>query len=202
MQVVCLVVLRRCFHSRFSAQHLLMLSNQVSRVQYCVFADFCLRRPRNCPHNCPTVLRGTSYATMPSFSIVSSGSTLASYSSASQLFTQACRQTWPQSKAVRHPQSGPRWRHITVRLIRSQRAVEVPLTPQIPQSPPLLLGKSMSLRSSSVLFVLRRGLHSPGGPSLLAPGLFHHLHPLSRRTSIYYYYVTVAVPKEMALSTK
>ena len=196
MQVVCLVVSRRCFHSRFSAQHLLMLSNQVSTVQSCVFADFCLRQSRNCPHNCFTVLCGTSYARMPSFSIVSSGSTLASYFSASQLFNQACRETWPQSKAVQHPQSGPRWRHITVRLICSRQAVEVPLTPQIPQSPPLLLGKSMPLRRSSVLFVLRRGLHSP------VPGLFDHLHPISRRTSIYYYYVTVAVPKEMTLSTK
>ena len=100
------------------------------------------------------------------------------------------------------PAFGPRWRHITVRLILSRRVVEVPLTPQISQSPTLFLGKSMPLRGSSVPFVLRRGPHSPDGLSLPAPGLFHHLHPLSRRTGIYYYYVTVAVPKEMVLSAK
>ena len=63
------------FFSRFYAQHLFMLSNQVSRVQYCVSADFSLRQSRNCPHNCSTVLCETPYSTMPSFSIVSSGST-------------------------------------------------------------------------------------------------------------------------------
>ena len=150
-----------------------MLSNLVSRVQYCVSADFCLSQSRNCPHNCSTVLCVTPYTTMASFSIVSSGSTLASSSSASQLFTLACRHTWLQSKAVWHPQSGPRWRHIPVRQICSRRAVRVPLNPQIPLSPPLFLGKSMALGGSSILFVLRRGPHSPGWPSLPAPGLFH-----------------------------
>ena len=80
--------------------------------------------------------------------------------------------TWPQSKAVRHSQSGPSSCHIHVRLIRSRRAVVVPLTPQIPQSPPLFIGNSMRFRVSSVLFVLRRGPHSAGGSSFPAPGLF------------------------------
>ena len=75
---------RRYFYSRLSAQHVSKQSNQVSRVQYYVSADFCLCQSRNCPHNCSTVLCVPSYTTLPSLSIVSSGLTLASTSSASQ----------------------------------------------------------------------------------------------------------------------
>ena len=145
VQVVCLVVFRRCFYSRLSAQHVSKQSNQVSRIQYCVSADFCLCQSRNCPHNCSTVLCVPSYATLLSFSIVSDPLVRRSPAllQLPNLFTYACRHPWPQSKAVRHPQSGPRWRHIHVGLISSRRAVVVPLTPQIPQSPPLFIGKSM-----------------------------------------------------------
>ena len=143
VQVVCLVVFRRCFYSRFSAQHVSKQSNQVSRVQYCVFADFCLCQSRNCPHNCSTFLCVTSYVTLPSFSIVSSGSTLASSSSASQPVHSSLQTSMATVQSRQAPAVGPGWRHIHVRLIRSRRAVVVPLTPQIPQSPPLFIGKSM-----------------------------------------------------------
>ena len=71
-----------CLFSRFlSAQHVSKQSNLVSRIQYCLSADFCLCQSRNCPHNCSTVLCVPSYATLLSFSIVdSSGSTLTSSS--------------------------------------------------------------------------------------------------------------------------